>query len=319
MSLIKREPSPEQSIASQANGRRSNGPRSARGKAISSRNSLKLRRFSAIVARSMAALGERPADFEQIHKALAAAMEPRDGWESAWVQDIAILRWRLGHLHRAEVGVVALRRRRLKNQRRRASAPPTGSAALQLNSLVALCGFTGLPDSAMKFQQVIPLFTQLRDIVRAERFEKDSDMYFSLLYAKAMGPNAALLKSHFDSVAKQYQEGDPDGAVEARQSLLAELNKEISDWEQLQALYAAEHLEADPLQEDANLLLPDQELEGVIRYETHLEDQIERKLRQFYARRREPVLRRAESLPAAVDEKVAVELACRTASAGSQS
>ena len=37
-----------------------------------------------------------------------------------------------------------------------------------------------------------------------------------------------------------------------------------------------------------------QELDELIRYETHLEDQIERKLRQFYARRREPVLRRAK-------------------------
>ena len=47
------------------------------------------------------------------------------------------------------------------------------------------------------------------------------------------------------------------------------------------------------------MLLPSQELDEIIRYETHLEDQIERKLRQFYARRREPVLRRAETLPAA--------------------
>ena len=62
----------------------------------------------------MEALGERPADFEQMHQALAAAMEPRDAWEAAWVQDIAILRWRLEHLQRAEAGVVALRRRTLR-------------------------------------------------------------------------------------------------------------------------------------------------------------------------------------------------------------
>jgi hypothetical protein len=33
----------------------------------------------------MEALGECPADFEQMHQALAAAMEPRDGWEAASV------------------------------------------------------------------------------------------------------------------------------------------------------------------------------------------------------------------------------------------
>jgi hypothetical protein len=269
------------------------------------------RRFSEVVARSMQALGERPDDFEQMHQSLAEALESRDGWEAAWVQDIAILRWRLEHLQRAEVGVLASRRRRLEHERLRAAAAPTGPAALELNSLTALSGFTGIPDSATKFQQVIAIFTLLRDIVKMEMFEDGSDMYFSLLYGKAMGPHGAVLKSHFDSVAKKCeQEGDSDAAAEARKSLFDELTKEIADWEKLQSLYAAEHMEADPLQEDAELLLPNQELDQIIRYETHLEDQIERKLRQFYARRREPLLRQAEALPEASGETAVVELAC---------
>jgi hypothetical protein len=316
MSLMTREPSPAQSSASRANSLCSTGPRSERGQAASSRSLLKPRPFSEVVTRSLQALGERPADFEQMHEALAEAMGPRDGWEAAWVQDIAILRWRLEHLQRAEVGVVALRRRRLQNQRRRAAAPPTGSAALELNSLVGFWGFTGIPDSAMKFHQVIAILTQLRNIVRTELFDGDNSMYFMLLYGKAPGPHAAVLKSHFDSVAKNYKEDDPDDTLEARKSVLAELDKEIADWEQLQSLYAAEHLEADPLQEDAELLLPNQELDVIIRYETHLEDQIERKLRQFYARRREPLLRQTEALPEASEETVAAELACQTAAVG---
>jgi hypothetical protein len=74
MSLIKREPSPAQSEASRANSLHSTGPRSEQGKAVASRNSLKPRPFSEVVARSMEALGERPADFEQMHQALAAAI-----------------------------------------------------------------------------------------------------------------------------------------------------------------------------------------------------------------------------------------------------
>jgi hypothetical protein len=211
---------------------------------------------------------------------------------------------------------MAVRRRKLQNQRLRAAVPPTGSAALEVNSLAGLCGFTGLPDSAMKFQQVIAILTQLRDIVIVEMFDQDSTMYFSLLYGKAAGPHAAVLKSHFESVAKKCKQGDSEAAAEARKKLIAELSKEIAQWEQLQELYAAEHLNADPLQEDAELLLPSQELDEIIRYETHLEDQIERKLRQFYARRREPVLRGAETLPAASEEPEAGELACQTASVG---
>lgn len=316
MSLIKREPSPAQSRASQENGRHSHGPRSERGKATSSRNLPQHPRpFSEVVARSMEALGERPADFEQINQALAEALEPRDGWEAAWVQDIAILRWRLERLQRAEVGVLALRRRKLQNQRVRAAATPTGSAALELNSLAGLCGFTRLPDSAMKFQQVIAVFTLLCNTAKVELFEDNDSMFFKLLYGGAMGPHGAVLKSHYESVAKKYkEEGDSEAAAEARRLLIDELSKEIAHWEQLQSLYAAEHLEADPLQEDAELLLPSQELDEIIRYETHLEDQIERKLRQFYARRREPVLPHAEILPPAVEETPASELACQAAS-----
>ncbi len=316
MSLIKREASPAQSSASRANSLHSTGPRSERGKAISSRNLRKVRPFSRTVARSLAAIGETPRDFEQMHQALADAMAPRDGWEAAWVQDIAILRWRLERLQRAEAGVVALRRRKLVHQRRRATAPPTGSAALELNSLVGFCGFTGLPDSTTKFQQVIAILTQLRDLVRIEELEEDASLYFSLLYGKAVGPHAAILKSHFESTAEKWKQGDSEAAAAARKSMAAELNREIADWEQLQSLYAVEHLEADPLREDAELLLPPQELDEIIRYETHLEDQIERKLRQFYARRREPVPRQAQALPAASEGLEAEELTCQTRSAG---
>src|SRR5271157_5465239 len=130
MSLIKREPSAAQSRASQANSRRSTGPYSERGKAVSSRNALKPRPFSQVVARSMEALGERPGDFEAMHKALAGALEPRDGWEAAWVQDLAILRWRLERLQRAEVGILAVRKQKLAAERKRQSLPASGLADL---------------------------------------------------------------------------------------------------------------------------------------------------------------------------------------------
>jgi hypothetical protein len=49
----------------------------------------------------------------------------------------------------------------------------------------------------------------------------------------------------------------------------------------------------------------------VIRYETHLEDQIERKLRQFYARRRESNLPEPEALSATTVRTEGGEPACQ--------
>jgi len=314
MSLIKREPSPAQSAASRANSLLSTGPRTERGKAIASRNPLKPRLFSEVVARSMEALGERPADFEQTHTALAAALEPRDGWEDAWVQDIAILRWRLERLQRAEVGILAVRKRKLAGERKRESLPASGFADLGQRQQISLVGFTGLPDSPWKFQQVIQMLHQLRDLVRVGDFEKDGVVYFDLLYGKKPGAVGATLRGRFEGLCKREAEKKvPEGDHE-QIALTAGVDQEIENYQQKQALYAAEHREDDPVREDADLLLPGQELDEVIRYETHLEDQIERKLRQFYARRREPVLRRTDTLPAASEELEADELMCQTAS-----
>ncbi len=146
-----------------------------------------------------------------MHKALAAAMEPRDGWEAAWVQDIAILRWRLERLQRAEVGVLAVRKRKLAGERQRASMPASGAADLGQRAQISLVGFTGLPDSPWKFQQVIEFLHQLRDLVRGGMFEKDGVVYFDVLYGKKPGARAALLRGRFEGLAKRHAGGKSAG------------------------------------------------------------------------------------------------------------
>ena len=203
---------------------------------------------------------------------------------------------------------MALRRRRLDTGRRRTAASPGGVAGLELKSMIGLLGFTGIPDSTLKFRHVREYFHDLRDVVKAEMFDQNVGDCIALLYGSALGSEGTLLKARFETLAAHYRAGHRETVEEGRKILLADLSKEIENYEQLQALYAAEHLEADAVQHNAELLLPSQELDAIIRYETHLEDQVERKLRQFYARRREAVLTPADSLPEIPAE--AIELAC---------
>ena len=287
MSLVKREPSPAQIEASRANSRLSTGPRSARGKAVLHRNFLKRRPFSQIIAHSLRALGERPGDLDQMIKAMSAAMLPRDAWEGAWVQDIAILRWRLERVQRAEAGSMGLRRRKFWCQRQREALPPSGVQDLGDGNMIGILGFTGMKDSPAKFQQVLEYLHQLRCIVAEGQFEEGNLGCFNLLYGKGPRPQPTLLRASFERLVKHQAEGNRESLEEGQKSLLADLDKEISNYEQLAALYAAEHVGEDPVQQDADLLLPGQDLDTIIRYETHLEDLVERKLRQFYARRRE--------------------------------
>jgi hypothetical protein len=154
MSLMKRQPSPAQSRASRANSRRSTGPRTARGKATARRNALRPRALSPLLARSLRALGEQPGNFDEMHQALAAALEPRDAWEAAWVQDIARLRARLERLQRAELGSLAVRQRESWCRRQREKLPPGGSATLATGNLIGLVGFTGIADSPLKYERL---------------------------------------------------------------------------------------------------------------------------------------------------------------------
>ena len=212
MSLIKRESSPAQSRASRANSMRSTGPRSERGKAVSGRNLLKPRPFSQVVAHGMEALGERPERFRKDAQGLGishGAARRLGGRLGA------------GHRHTAlEARALAprgggsggLTQAQAADQRIRAAAPPTGPDALEVHNLASLWGFTGIPDSAMKFQQVIACLTQLRDVARGEQFDEDSPSYFSLLYGESPGPYAAILRARFERVAKKYKEGHPEAA-----------------------------------------------------------------------------------------------------------
>jgi hypothetical protein len=181
MSLIKRESSADQLEANHANSLHPTGPRSEQGKAVASRNARKPRTFAKIAARSLSVLRERPTEFERMRQALSEAMAPRDAWEVAWVQDIAILRWRLARLQRAEVGVLAVRKQQLAGERKRKNLPASGLDDLNLRQQIPVVGFTGLPDSPWKFQQVLEFLHQLWDLVRFGDFEKENVGYFDLL------------------------------------------------------------------------------------------------------------------------------------------
>jgi hypothetical protein len=140
-------------------------------------------------------------------------------------------------------------------------------------------------------------------------------LYFDYLYGQTGGTLHSRLKSRFEDMVKSQAEGK-FGLVELdREALQAEADKQISKFEQLLVLYREEHLEENASRQDAELLLPTGEMDKVIRYETHLEDQIERKLRQFYARRRESTLPEAEALPATTVQTEGGEPACQTAAA----
>lgn len=92
--------------ASRRNGSKSSGPVTPEGRAASSQNALKLGMFS----KRRFLSEEDPAEFQQLLDSLIAVYNPASSAELIQVDRMAMARWRLSRVERAEVAVVELQR-----------------------------------------------------------------------------------------------------------------------------------------------------------------------------------------------------------------
>jgi hypothetical protein len=119
--------------ANRRNAQQSTGPRTAEGKAASSRNALR----HGLASQQLILFDETEEAFEQFHGELRAAHAPVDAAEAALVERIAVAHWRLRRVWRAEAATIngearAARRRQVRAAMARAIAveleakPPEG-------------------------------------------------------------------------------------------------------------------------------------------------------------------------------------------------
>jgi hypothetical protein len=87
-----------QIAANRRNALRSTGPRTAAGKAVSSRNALR----HGLTARATVVLDEDPQDFERLRAELWTELAPRDAREELLVETVVQAAWRMRRAWRAE-------------------------------------------------------------------------------------------------------------------------------------------------------------------------------------------------------------------------
>lgn len=102
MSLVTKTVSEKQLVANRANGSKSTGPRTERGKSRSRFNAVTHGIFAGSLVESMRSLNEDPREFRAILYELCESFQPRDGLEEQLVEEIAVNRWRRQRILRAE-------------------------------------------------------------------------------------------------------------------------------------------------------------------------------------------------------------------------
>jgi hypothetical protein len=132
-----------QIAANRRNALKSTGPRTAAGKAVSSRNALR----HGMTARAALVLGEDPQDFKRFRAELLIALAPRDAREELLAETAVHAAWRLRRAWRAEAALF----------NRSSAVPP-------LRELMTLLGYEGAADRA--FHRALALLEHGRAPIR---------------------------------------------------------------------------------------------------------------------------------------------------------
>ena len=240
MSLVDRESTPARIAASQANGKKSQGPITPEGKARVSLNALKTGTYAKserALREIMVRKGEDPDDFEQLHQGLTEEWQPEFVTEAMLVKTIAEkgfdkaqLRaaWMESQLNSLRVAEIQEQRRQLLRRRLRPgciSAPERRAPLWQAN------------DSLAKFKEI---FDILDEVQRWFDDREYSDMFpeaMQKLYGEDDHSEAGeMIQTLFIDLFGD----DKEAAAKAEAELPKWIEQERSDVERERELYRRE-------------------------------------------------------------------------------
>jgi hypothetical protein len=174
----------------------------------------------------MEQLGEDPKEFERLHQSLRSAISPRDGFEELLVEEMAVNRWRLARLRRAEMGTLMCERLKLVARKfeLETGAPTMDSASL------GMFGLAGAESSPQKFSEILELLETLRTKVENEGFTDQGLELLKAIYGYSPDVPGASLIAKFkaemndnglssddedDAEAQANDDDDPTGSETA--------------------------------------------------------------------------------------------------------
>lgn len=311
VALIRKNLTPRLLAGNRANSRKSTGPRTELGKRHASRNSGKHLVYAGVSPATMKELGEDPAEFQKLRESFFKDFQPQGGFEKTLVEDMARLRWRILRMQRAESGILASKKREFELDREWHVASTGRGAQGEVQLLLAKSyGLSGIQDSPANYRRVLDDLRLLRDQVKTEGFRKEGLQILEMIYGSSGGVEGFFLKAHFKAYLelqeKQEQIEDEEAQRMRRMMFLARLDSEISSFEKLCQLALERNVNPTDSMKDAQLLPSQEDLEKIMRYETHLERQFERKLQQLVSWRRldrEGTIEKSVGVGASVDER----------------
>ncbi len=241
---------------------------------------MKLGIFSKQRLQTLKALGEEPADFDRLHEFLWQTLDPRDGLEEMLVEDMAELRWRRGRLFGAESKIWSVQQLSVDiaagKESRKAETPPEEKSGSPLD---AGKKWSDRYDFYIKQSHCLRMFVADMDGFNMEGLE-----YLEGIFAETPGVFAeAVIGKYATFLNEQDEPGVPatPESIESFRKLAEDAMEGLCN----AVLSDKPRRRGDP-DEASSSLDGRAYLDRIIRYESHLEHQFERKLQQLVSWRK---------------------------------
>jgi hypothetical protein len=286
---INKTTSPEQIAANRDNARKSTGPKTPEGRAISKMNALKHGIFSKEVLVRGLNIKESRRELEVLHERFWQEYQPLGAMEELLLDQIVTAYWRLRRAWTAESGEIALS---VDEGQWKRSHPP-------LELQVLLWGHSADPvqamqDTAIGNRTLQHWLSEVRTSVAKEGELKDADIKKFVFRDKPSTISKELERRRVRLVENAKGADEATRREENKKQTLQYIDRELCQlkWQQEQCR-KREESEEQSRQAAAVLPAPDV-LDKILRYETKLERQMYRAMNQLERVQR---MRRGESVP----------------------
>lgn len=270
--------------ANHANSLKSTGPVTDVGKVNARLNAVKHGIRSLFGGLALAQLGEFREDLNDLRAQLQESFQPKDYFEMLLLRQMVENRWRRRRVVRAESSLLAAQRLQFElDYGRKLTGEGRSQDAIGEARLAAASGLVALPDSPAKFNLILQCLKAAQEAVRREGFAEEGLKRLETVYGPDPGLAGAVLLANYRQRHEPGLEGAEDAAPDpsGRQAFLDILAAEIACFEKLLELHEATAGDLAQAQAEAqNALLP-ADTQRFTRYETFLDRQFERLVKQF--------------------------------------
>ena len=287
--LIRRPTTEAMVEANRGNSLKCTGPVTDVGKVNARLNAVRHGIFSPAGV-ALPELGEFFGDLKHITEQIQKCFPACDHFELILQNQMVENRWRRRRALKAEASVLIAQRRQFElDYAQKLAGEGRSPGAMGEARLAASSGLVALPDSSAKFNLILQLLKATREAVRQEGFGDEGLRRLETVYGPDPGLAGAALLSNYRQRWENGNQGAQDAASDtsSQQAFLDMLAAEIGCFEKLLELHeriAAEVAEANAGAQNA---LSPSDTQRFTRYETFLDRQFERLVKQFNEWRRE--------------------------------